>query len=57
MPWVGHVLIALADRETRLLVIGLPCLIIALMSLGELVGVLRNRRRTTVGSVSVPVGA
>lgn len=39
VPRVGYVLIALADRETRMLVIGVPSAIIALLALVEL---LRN---------------
>lgn len=51
VPYVGYALIALADRDVRMAVIGLPALIIALMSLGELIGALRNRQRVDVGGV------
>lgn len=37
VPVVGHVLIALADREVRMIVIGVPAGIIALLALVELV--------------------
>lgn len=37
VPRVGYVFIALADRETRMLVIGVPAAIIALLALVELV--------------------
>jgi len=44
VPYVGWALIALADRETRLLVIGLPAGLVALISLGQLIGALRPQR-------------
>lgn len=44
VPWVGHVLLALADPGTRRLVIGVPAGVIALLALRELVGALRARR-------------
>ncbi len=37
VPLVGHALIALADREVRMIVIGVPAGIIALLALVELV--------------------
>jgi len=37
VPSVGYVFIALADRETRILVIGVPAAIVALLALAELV--------------------
>ncbi|KQO36058.1 signal peptidase I [Aeromicrobium sp. Leaf245] len=47
VPHVGWALVALADRDTRLLVIGVPAGLIALVSAVELVGALRSggRRR------------
>lgn len=42
VPYVGYGLIALADRETRMLVVGLPAALIALLSLVELAGALRR---------------
>ena len=42
VPYAGYALIALADRETRMLVIGLPAALIALLALLELVGALRR---------------
>lgn len=47
VPVVGHVLIALADRSTRMLVVGLPATLVALVALGQLVAGLRGPRRTT----------
>ncbi|MBS4753084.1 signal peptidase I [Nocardioides sp. zg-ZUI104] len=41
VPHVGWVLIAMADREIRMLSIGIPAGLIALMSLVELLGALR----------------
>lgn len=43
VPHAGWVLIALADRTTRMLVIGIPALLVALLSLGQLAGALRSR--------------
>jgi signal peptidase len=42
VPVVGHALIALADRDTRVLIIGLPAATIALLALAELVKALRG---------------
>ncbi|HWJ82904.1 MAG TPA: signal peptidase I [Nocardioides sp.] len=44
VPYVGWALVGLADRDTRMLVIGIPAGLIALISLVQLVGALRNRR-------------
>lgn len=49
VPYVGHAVIALADRETRMLLIGLPAALIALMSLGQLLGALRISQGPLVG--------
>ncbi|MGA8846800.1 MAG: signal peptidase I [Nocardioides sp.] len=43
-PYVGFAFMALADRSTRMAVIGIPAVIIALMSLAELLRTLRPRR-------------
>lgn len=51
VPAVGHVFIALADRSTRILVIGLPAALIALASLLQLVRALRPAPRPVVRSV------
>jgi signal peptidase len=40
VPYVGHGLMALQDRETRMLVIGVPALAVAVLSL---IGAFRNR--------------
>jgi signal peptidase len=45
VPHVGWVFIALADRNLRMLAIGGPATLIALIALGQLVGALRDRRR------------
>jgi signal peptidase len=49
VPYVGNALIALADRGTRMLVIGLPAGLVALLSLGQLVAALRSRPDPTLG--------
>ena len=43
VPWVGYPFIWLADRETRMLVIGGPAAVIALISLGQVLDSLRRR--------------
>lgn len=43
VPYVGHAFIALADREKRMLLIGVPAGTIALISLVQLLGALRRR--------------
>jgi signal peptidase len=45
VPHVGWVLIALADRDVRVLAVGIPAGIVALLSAVELVGALREGRR------------
>lgn len=42
IPYVGWVFIGLADRETRMLLIGIPASLIALHALGQLLGALRR---------------
>ncbi len=44
VPKVGWIMIALADREIRMLVVGLPAAVIALMALAQLIGALRPSR-------------
>ena len=44
VPYVGYGLMALQDRHTRMLVIGVPALGVAVLSL---IGVFRNRRDVT----------
>lgn len=46
VPYAGHALIALADRETRMTLIGGPAALIALIALGELVRNVRSERRS-----------
>ena len=43
VPVLGYVFIALADRDLRMLVIGLPAALVALASLGQLAKALRER--------------
>lgn len=43
VPYVGYAFMALADRGTRMAVIGIPATIVALMALGDLVRALRTR--------------
>lgn len=47
VPWVGYLFIALADQAIRILLIGVPAAIIALLSLGELVRALRHPDQDT----------
>ena len=58
VPHVGHVVIALADRDTRMLLLGAPAALIALASLVELVRALlparAGRRRLDDGIVPEP---
>ncbi len=44
VPYVGEVFIALADRRMRMLLIGIPAAVIALLALGEIVRGLRGER-------------
>jgi signal peptidase len=43
VPYVGYLLIGLQDRELRMLLIGLPAVLIMLVSLGQAVNVVRRR--------------
>ena len=56
VPYVGYVFIALGDRSTRMLLIGLPAAIIALASLVELLRALRRKPAvvTSTSTVDVP---
>jgi len=51
LPYVGYLFIALGDRSTRMVVIGVPAAIIALASLVELLRALR-RKPSAVSSAS-----
>ena len=44
VPHVGHAMIALADRETRMLLVGVPAVLVALLALKELLVALRRPR-------------
>ena len=54
VPHLGWALIALADRETRMLVVGLPAMLVALGSLVELVRTVIGERRPTVAAEAAP---
>ncbi|HYG92834.1 MAG TPA: signal peptidase I [Nocardioides sp.] len=60
VPYAGWVFIALADRETRMLVVGVPAALIALLSLGQLAAALHPRAqprpRHDVGVVTTASG-
>lgn len=49
VPYVGWVVIALADRQVRMLVIGIPAALVALLSLVQLGAALRPGDRHPVG--------
>ena len=51
VPHVGYVLIALADRQTRILAIGIPASLVALLSLVELGRNLRDAARSSRAGV------
>lgn len=55
VPVVGYALIALADRETRMVVIGLPAALIGILALVELAGALRRDDRDDQTTASAPV--
>lgn len=44
VPYAGHAFIALADRQVRMLVIGLPAALVALLALRDLLKALRRSR-------------
>ena len=52
VPHVGWVFIALADRRTRMLLIGIPAGLIALHALGQLVGAVRRPEEKKVDEVA-----
>ena len=57
VPLVGHAFIALADRDTRMLAVGLPAALVALHALVELLRMLvRGRRRTEPGRTAPAAG-
>jgi signal peptidase len=57
VPYAGWALIALADRQVRMLVVGVPAALVALLSLGQLLTALRPRRRDhAVGGVRAATG-
>jgi signal peptidase len=52
VPYVGYLVIALGDRSTRMVVIGVPAAIIALASLVELLQALRRKPAVVVSTAS-----
>lgn len=57
VPYAGWIFIALADRDTRMLLVGVPAALVGLFALAELVGALRDRRRPAGEPASSPVPA
>ena len=58
VPYAGYPFLWLADRDTRMLAIGLPAGVIALLSLGQIVTILRGKDEQAPdasGHPSVPV--
>jgi signal peptidase len=55
VPHAGWVFIGLADREIRMLLIGGPATVIALLALAELVGGVRETRRRPAAPAAAPV--
>lgn len=51
VPYVGWVFIALADRTTRMMLIGVPAALIALHALGQLLGAFRRTEEKTDAEV------
>jgi signal peptidase len=60
VPFVGYVFIALQDRALRMILVGIPAGVIALVSLAQLVGAVRRRpeqvNHATVRKPTVSVG-
>lgn len=54
VPHVGHVMIALADRQTRMLLVGVPAGLVALMALKELLTALRRPRSAVETTAEAP---
>ena len=54
VPYVGHAFIALADRDTRVLLLGIPAGVICLFSLVELARLLLGLRRPFAQSAIQP---
>lgn len=57
VPYVGWLFLALQDRNLRMLLIGLPAAIVALVSLVRLLGALRRRPVAVVASATVPAAS
>jgi signal peptidase I len=60
VPYLGYVFIALQDRLLRMILIGIPASVVALISLVQLIGAVRRRpeqvTRATVAKPTVSVG-
>lgn len=60
IPYVGYAFLALADRNTRMLVIGIPAGILAFLSLVQLAGALRTpagKKATSISPAGSPADA
>jgi signal peptidase len=57
VPYVGNALIALADRTTRMFLIGVPAGLVGLVSIGQLGGALRSRPRPSPGTAAAVSGS
>lgn len=55
VPYVGYLFLALADRTTRMVLIGIPAAIIALLALAELIRHTRPEAETPAVPVHVPL--
>ena len=51
VPYVGYAFLWLADRDSRMLAIGLPAALIALLSLWQIVTILRGKDEQSPGSL------
>ena len=53
VPHVGHAMMALADRETRMLIVGVPAALVALLALKELLVAVRRPREAPAAQDAV----
>jgi signal peptidase len=54
VPYVGYAFIALADRQLRMLIIGVPAAVIGLLALRDLVRALRRPSATSAAALTIP---
>lgn len=50
VPYVGYAFMALADREKRMMIVGIPAAVVALFSIAELVGSVRPNAKKPAGT-------